>query len=163
MIILESSKDQVPSDDNLRTEYHEAGENWRFFIKTRFIAVGYFATFNSLLLALVGWVIKELPYTTKIIVLSIIPPFGAIMSLVFGLMDYRSLQLFLACLSRAKKIEEHLSLKNGLYYCLDKAGKREKTSWFTITHSKAIFVVYACMYILWVLFSFFRYQLASIK
>lgn len=124
-------------DDNLKTEYEQCFENWRFLVGLRFRVLAFSLTLTSALL----YAIFALPFREKIFqyLFSII---GIISSWSVIMLEGRNRQLYYSCIRRAKEIEG----QNGIAHEMDSAPGK-----FTAWHTGAIKILYGIMLSIWII------------
>ncbi|MBS4027983.1 MAG: hypothetical protein KGZ58_05020 [Ignavibacteriales bacterium] len=143
-------KNNTIERDFLLTEYQDVGENWRFFIGTRFITLGFFTTFNSALITALGFALTQGMIVDKETLILWTAVSGIVFTCLIIFIEVRTRRLFLVSLSRGIEIENLLKLNNGQYYMFRQSERGKRFGKFIVTHTKAIFLIYGFTLIAWI-------------
>jgi hypothetical protein len=135
---------------SLQCEYADIGQNWRFFIQTRFLALGSFLTFHVILFSGLSVAFGKEPPIDPLVIIRAVSGIGIVITIVTSMIDYRSHTLFQVCLQRGIEVEDLLGLAKGQYHLL-KESEHLKRQGFLVSHSRANAVLYGLAFVAWLL------------
>jgi hypothetical protein len=93
----------MDTDEELRTEYEQCFDNWRFLVGLRFTVLAFFLTLTSGLVYVVFAMHEALHPIRFQIVVSVI---GILASGLVWIMEKRNKELYAVCIQRAVQIED---------------------------------------------------------
>ncbi|MBI5675780.1 MAG: hypothetical protein HZC48_08170 [Nitrospirae bacterium] len=136
--------------DELKVEYDQCFDNWRFLVGLRFTVLAFFLTLTSALLYAVFTqpIFNNKPYQYLVSIIGIVSSWAIIM------LEGRNRQLYDVCINRAKAIEKQFYTTQGQQQstvsdnCLAHllySAPRQFWAW----HTGAIYILYAIAFLIW--------------
>ncbi len=136
---------EPPSQENARDEYKLVFEGYKFFVSIRFIVAAFAMSIQSALLTIFNQAVKENHLNGSAI-------FGLAMLFLSALLiiELRTTILFSSLLNRGSELELQLGNIHGFFHRIAELSRQKGLRQF-ITHTWGIRLVYAGMFILWVM------------
>lgn len=131
--------------DFLKTEYTEAGDNWRFLVGLRFRLLTIFVTLVSVLFSGYFFVILNSNYP---IIRYLIIVIGIIITISIWILEIRNRDLYRACINRGRDIEGHFGINDGQCSKIMNCYSRKFN--LLVTHSRGLDIIYVLILSGWV-------------
>jgi len=136
---------QLPDQQSFRDEYKLVFEGYKFFVSIRFITAAFAMSIQSALLTIYNQAVKENRLSGFAIFIVAMLFLTALI-----IVEWRTTFLFRAMLKRGTELEFQLGLSDGFFHRITKLSKQKGFHRF-ITHTWGINLVYAGVFILWVM------------
>ncbi len=141
---LSTLKRNFSQDDHLRRNtlwnlYNQVCSNWGKLVDIRFKLLGFTPGVSIL-------AIKEISLINDFSLKVILSILGFVATIAIWLYEIRNSQLHDDLISRARKIEEELGIETGQFK------GRLKSKNFLIKHDVALFIIYVCSILSWLIF-----------
>ena len=135
---------EPPSQENHRDEYKLVFEGYKFFVSIRFITAAFAMSIQSALLTIYNQAVKETRLSGYAIFLVAMLFLAAL-----AIIEWRTTFLFRALLKRGTELEFRLGFPDGFFHRITELSGQKGLRKF-ITHTWGINLIYAGVFILWI-------------
>ncbi len=135
---------ESPDQQSLRDEYKLVFDGYKFFVSLRFIVAAFAMSIQSALLTIFNQTVKEShPQGFAVFIVAMV------FLVALAIIERRTINLFNGLLKRGTELEFQLGLPNGFFHRI--AEISPKKFQLTATHTKGITLIYAGMFVLWIM------------